>query len=139
MIEKKFRIVEKIWGEEHWLINQEDSNYCFKKLFLNKNYKCSYHMHKIKSEHFYIESGEVFMLIGSDKNYSTYILNASNLVRIVPGIYHSFIGFKDSLIYEVSTYHRESDSYRLDESKKLSNAEMSIYNDLYKSGKVNSV
>lgn len=135
----EFKVVDKVWGEEHWIINEEDSNYCFKKLILDKHYKCSYHMHKIKSEHFYIQKGKVFMMIGSDKNYNTYILNIGDLIRIVPGVYHSFIGFTDSIILEVSTYHRESDSYRLDESSRVSNAEISAYNDLYKTGKSNPV
>ena len=139
MIIKEHKVVEKVWGREIWVINDESSNYCFKKLFLEKHKKCSYHMHKIKSEHFYIQSGEVLMMIGNLKEYKMYLMQEEDLIKIVPDMYHSFIGFRESMILEVSTYHREDDSYRLNNSGHVSNAEIFAWNELYKSGNIGRV
>ena len=47
-------IVDKVWGREEWIVNNE--KYCGKKLILKKGYSCSMHHHKIKDETFYILS-----------------------------------------------------------------------------------
>ena len=48
---------EKGWGYEDWIAN--DSKYCGKVLVFKAGKKCSYHMHKIKHETFYLESGKL--------------------------------------------------------------------------------
>ena len=42
------KIVEKGWGRETWLHN--DEKYCGKILFFNAGKKCSLHYHKLKSK-----------------------------------------------------------------------------------------
>ena len=42
------KIVEKGWGYELWIINNE--KYCGKSLFFNENSKCSMHYHLKKEE-----------------------------------------------------------------------------------------
>lgn len=110
MLEKRPEVHEKIWGEEHWIANNE--LYCGKILKLKEGYKCSYHYHKIKDETFHILKGKVFMKVKGHQ----FILNVGDSIRLEPGTYHSFSGMVDSEILEISTQHFEEDSYRKDES-----------------------
>lgn len=105
------KIVKKIWGEELWIVNNE--LYCSKILKLKKGYRCSYHMHKIKDETFYILEGTVFM---RHNDIGFYMTNKSDPIRILPGEYHSFAGVTDAKILEISTQHFDEDSYRKDKS-----------------------
>lgn len=110
MFIRKPEVHKKLWGEEHWIANNE--LYCGKILKLNEGYKCSYHCHEIKDETFYILKGKVFMIVEKDQ----FILNVGDTIRLKPGIYHSFTGIVDSEILEISTQHFEDDSYRKDKS-----------------------
>jgi len=107
-IGKEIKYVQKVWGEEVWMANNE--KYCGKKLILKKGKRCSIHYHKIKDETFYIESGKILMEIGGE----TRIIGPGEVIKIFPGIKHRFSGLKDSLIIEISTSHDEEDSYRVE-------------------------
>lgn len=102
---------DKAWGREEWVVNTPD--YCGKRLILNAGWQCSLHMHKIKDETFFVASGIVEMILGDERSY----LNAGESVHIPPGAYHRFRGITDAVLYEFSTHHEESDSYRLEESR----------------------
>ena len=106
-------IVPKIWGYEKWLENND--NYCCKILSLNKGFQCSLHYHKNKDETFLVTSGHVRLEAGGEISY----LRAGSFVRIPPNTLHRFAGIQDSIIVEVSTHHEESDSYRVEESRKM--------------------
>lgn len=104
----------KGWGYEEWLVN--NSQYCGKILHFNKNKKCSFHYHKIKTETFYVESGEVSI------NYSwgnqleeaqIAILKPGHVFHVPIGLRHQISACKDSRVIEFSTLHLESDSYRI--------------------------
>ena len=83
-------------------------------LSLNKGYQCSLHYHKNKDETFVITEGQVRLELGSEVLH----LRPGAFIRIPPNTHHRFTGIEDSLIMEVSTHHEESDSYRLEESRK---------------------
>ena len=104
--------VIKKWGSEEWIINCR--NYCFKKLRLKKGYRCSLHYHKKKDETFFIENGKVLMEVGKNKK----IMKKGDVVRIKPRVFHRFTGLTKSIIYEVSTHHKDKDSYRKELSGK---------------------
>lgn len=106
-------IVTKLWGYEKWLENNE--KYCSKILFVKKGYQCSLHYHKVKDEMFLLTKGHILLEIGKE----IYHMRQGNFVRILPGISHRFRGIEDSEILEISTHHREDDSYRLEESRKV--------------------
>ena len=80
--------VEKEWGYELWLANNEEENYCGKILFIKKGYQGSMHFHSKKHETFYILED-----------------------RLKP---HQLIAHEgDVKFIEISTFHRDSDSYRV--------------------------
>lgn len=102
----EIKIVDKIWGREYWIHN--DEKYCGKKLFLNKGKRCSLHHHKIKYETFYVQEGKVLMELGKTKR----IMSPGDVVEIPQRKLHRFSGLENSVIFEFSTQHFEEDSYR---------------------------
>lgn len=103
----------KVWGYEKWLENNK--KYCCKLLSLNKGYQCSLHYHKEKDEMFFITQGHVRLELNGKVTH----LRTGDFARIKPNTKHRFRGIEDSIIIEVSTYHKESDSYRIEESRKV--------------------
>ena len=55
----------KGWGHEKWIVNEE--KYCGKILFFEAGKRCSWHYHKIKDETFYVQSGELMVIYGTDE------------------------------------------------------------------------
>ncbi len=108
-------IYSKVWGYEKWIENND--KYCSKILVLNKGYQCSLHYHKNKDETFLILKGKVRVEAGSE----ILTMTAGNFIRILPGVKHRFGGLEDSEILEISTHHEESDSYRVEDSRKMEN------------------
>lgn len=106
-------VVPKLWGYEKWLENND--KYCCKLLSINKGYQCSLHYHKDKDEMFFVTKGHVRLEL-EDKVVH---MRAGNFMRIIPGSKHRFAGVEDSIIIEVSTHHEESDSYRIENAKKV--------------------
>jgi quercetin dioxygenase-like cupin family protein len=103
-------IVPKDWGEEHWIVNND--LYCGKKLILRKGFRCSLHYHKVKHETFYVESGLVQLSIPGGLR----IMRPGDRAVIKPTTVHRFTGLEDSVIFEFSTHHEDSDSYRIEPS-----------------------
>jgi mannose-6-phosphate isomerase-like protein (cupin superfamily) len=101
---------KKSWGYEEWIANTD--KYCGKRLVLKKGKRCSVHYHKNKDETFYIEEGRVLMEVGGEEQ----VMLPGQLVPILPGVRHRFSGLEDSVIFESSTHHEESDSYRVEPS-----------------------
>ena len=106
--EKDKVFVNKIWGGEEWIENND--KYCLKRLNLKKNYTCSYHHHKIKDETFFVDSG----MFALELEGTMILMKPGSRQRIMPGQQHRFIGLGDSRFYEVSTHHDDSDSYRVE-------------------------
>lgn len=98
--------VDKIWGREYWIHN--DEKYCGKKLVLNKGKRCSLHCHKIKHETFYVQEGKVLMELDKTER----IMQPGDFIEIPIGKVHRFSGLENSVIFEFSTKHFEEDSYR---------------------------
>lgn len=105
--------VSKLWGYEKWLENND--KYCCKLLVVNKGFQCSLHYHKEKDEMFYVSKGQVRLESDGKVSY----MKEGNFARILPGTKHRFRGVEDSVIIEVSTHHDESDSHRIEESRKV--------------------
>jgi len=107
------RKVEKVWGSEEWIVNNEQ--YCGKILILNKGYTGSLHFHKNKHETFYVLEGRVLLEIGDKK----LVLNVGDSHIIEPGQKHRFTPLENSKMIEFSTHHDDADTYRSTQSEAI--------------------
>jgi len=106
-------IVPKGWGEE--IIIENNDRYCGKILRFKKGCKFSMHYHLIKDETWYVSSGD-FIYRWVDTNNGDIKenkLKKGDVVRQFPGQPHQLEALADGEIFEVSTQHFDSDSYRI--------------------------
>ena len=105
--------IPKGWGNE--LIIENNEMYCGKLLRFKGGCKFSMHYHMNKDETWYVQKGKfVYRWIdteNADMNES--ILRKGDVVRQRPGQPHQLMALTDGLIFEVSTHHEDSDSYRV--------------------------
>tara|TARA_Y100000310_G_C20595440_1_gene770266 strand:- start:763 stop:1146 length:384 start_codon:yes stop_codon:yes gene_type:complete len=106
-------IVPKGWGEE--FIIENNDLYCGKLLKFKKGCKFSMHYHMIKDETWYVESGDfVYRWVDTETaEVKSDILCPKDIVRQVPGQPHQLEAITDGVVFEVSTHHEDSDSYRV--------------------------
>lgn len=118
--------VEKKWGSETWLHNEED--YCAKILWLYKGFQCSLHYHPVKRETFICVAGKVKLevqpfyktSVDSFDVTKTVYLQPYQHYTLEPGIPHRFTAITPTaVIVEASTQHLEEDVVRLEESKEI--------------------
>ena len=105
--------IPKGWGEE--LIIENNEKYCGKLLIFKKGCKFSMHYHLIKDETWYVNEGE-FIYRWIDTETADLIeekLKVGDIVRQRPGQPHQLLALTDGVIFEVSTEHFDSDSYRV--------------------------
>ena len=110
----EMKFVKKGWGHELWIVNKEE--YCGKLLFFNKGKCCSFHYHEDKDEVFYLQSGKLRVLFSDNDdmdNAEEIILEPGQNFYIYPGLRHRMIALEDSELFEFSTQHFDSDSYRV--------------------------
>ncbi len=108
------RIVSKGWGREVWIANGE--RYCGKILELRKGKKCSLHFHKLKDESFYLRSGRLLLRVMSSPQADSaqeFILEPGQCMDVPVGVVHQMEALEDSELYEFSSQHFDSDSYRI--------------------------
>jgi len=110
----EMNFVPKGWGWERWIVNCEE--YCGKLLFFNKNKRCSWHYHKLKDEVFYLQSGKMIIFYSDNdeiEKAEQLILNAGDNFHVYTGLRHQMVALEDSELFEFSTQHFDSDSYRI--------------------------
>ena len=105
--------VPKGWGEE--IIIENNEMYCGKILIFKQGCKFSMHYHMNKDETWWVEYGE-FLYRWIDTE--TAVMNETKLgegdiVRQRPGQPHQLEAISNGRIFEVSTHHEDSDSYRV--------------------------
>ena len=110
-------VKSKVWGEEVLIVN--NGMYCGKLLRINKNYRCSDHYHKIKHETFLVTRGVVLLSWEYEGDSGHEVMQSGDVFEVPPYMVHSFWGFDDSTILEISTEDIAEDSYRNSESHKL--------------------
>jgi quercetin dioxygenase-like cupin family protein len=106
--------VEKGWGHELWIVNK--SEYCGKLLFFREGKKCSWHFHKLKDEVFYLHSGKILLKYSLRDNIEEaeeLILNPGDSFHVLIGLRHQMLALEESELFEFSTEHFDSDSYRI--------------------------
>jgi len=107
--------VEKGWGHELWIANS--SEYCGKLLFFKKDKKCSWHYHVLKDEVFYLQSGKLIVRYSDNDDITKVdelILLPGQKFHVYRGLRHQMFAIEDSELFEFSTEHFDSDSYRIE-------------------------
>lgn len=108
---RNMNFVPKRWGWELWICNSE--KYCGKKLFIKQGWWLSFHHHEIKDEVLFVESGHVYLTYGqSEQDFSCLDMKAGFAFHVEPGLRHQIQAIEDTVIFEFSTQHFDSDSYR---------------------------
>ena len=85
-------------------------------LFFEKGKKCSWHYHKIKDEVFYLQSGKLLVKYADNddlEHANEKVLEAGQNFHVYTGLRHQMIALEDSELFEFSTEHFDSDSYRI--------------------------
>ena len=105
--------VPKGWGEE--LIIENNDKYCGKLLIFKAGCKFSMHYHMIKDETWYVDKGEfTYRWIDTETaEIHEQHLKVGDIVRQRPGQPHQLEAKTEGTIFEVSTTHSDSDSYRV--------------------------
>lgn len=106
-------IVRKGWGSEVIFANTRE--YCGKLLRFRAGGKGSMHFHILKDETWYVASGKLILRwIDTDTGTTlSETLSSGDVVRHARGQPHQVEAVEDSVIFEVSTTHHDSDSYRV--------------------------
>lgn len=110
----EYIMVTKGWGYEKWIVNKPE--YCGKLLFIEKDKKVSWHYHVLKDETFYVQSGKIILKFSIHDDLETaneVVLNKGDSYHIPRELRHRMIGLEDTELFEFSTEHFDSDSYRL--------------------------
>ena len=111
---QKIKFVPKGWGFEKWVHNSEE--YCGKLLYFVKGKRCSWHYHKLKDEVFYVQSGTIIVRFSDDdslENANSVVLRKGDNFHVYRGLRHQMEAVEDTELFEFSTQHFDSDSYRI--------------------------
>src|SRR5689334_3155765 len=122
---EKFKTVDKVWGQEVWLVNNE--RYCAKLLHVNAGWQCSLHMHPIKKETFIVLDGGVCLEVAQGNTDSAPLVTkqiqlvSGESYTLEPNTFHRFFSYTDqpAVILEISSTHSDDDVIRLEDSKPL--------------------
>lgn len=108
-------LVEKVWGYERWLTNQD--RYCAKLLLVQPGFYVSLHRHMVKDETFVVWAGllcvEFWASAGEKVSQSqSFRMNPGDVVRVPTETWHRFWTPAGAAVLEVSTHHEDCDSER---------------------------
>ena len=105
--------VPKGWGHE--VIFENNELYCGKLLIFKKGCSFSMHYHMIKDETWYVNEGTfIYRWIDTETaEVNERVLTKGDTVRQYPGQPHQLEALTDGVVFEVSTEHFDSDSYRV--------------------------
>jgi quercetin dioxygenase-like cupin family protein len=111
--DKEQDIHPKGWGREIWIENIPE--YCGKLLQFEAGKKSSMHYHLNKLETMYLAKGSMridFIEPESGVAYSRWLSPGSS-IQIPRGQAHQLVALEDCDLFEFSTRHEDSDSYRV--------------------------
>jgi mannose-6-phosphate isomerase-like protein (cupin superfamily) len=107
------QVVKKGWGQE--IIIDNNSKYCMKLLQFHAGGISSMHYHLIKTETWYVNSGTfILKKINTDTaDIKETHLSQGDVAINNPGEPHQLISIEGGEIFECSTEHYDTDSYRV--------------------------
>ncbi|MEK6898068.1 MAG: hypothetical protein AABX28_01785 [Nanoarchaeota archaeon] len=125
----KGREILKIWGKEIIMENREEENYCGKQIHIKKGMRTSLHFHKIKLETLFVIQGRILMEMRENGHghLQEIVLEENQGIYIPRGTIHRIGGLAESVIIENSTYHRDSDSNRIEKNNYIPQEIMERY------------
>ena len=96
-----------------WIAN--NPLYCGKVLEIRQGKRCSLHYHKLKTESFYLHKGRlrIRVMATEDSAIEEFDIAAGDCMDVAPGLVHQMEALEDAELFEFSTQHFDSDSYRL--------------------------
>lgn len=104
--------VEKPWGYELRFIRT--AHYAGKVLWIKAGAQLSLQYHEHKDEAFYVQFGEMELVLGQPPNQAVVKMQAGESHHITPRTVHRFRALEDTLLFEVSTPELE-DVVRIDD------------------------
>jgi len=107
-------IEPKGWGREVWIANND--LYCGKILEIQRGKRCSLHYHKLKTESFFLRKGLLKVRVKASPESEVieeFELKSGECMDVPPGLVHQMEALEDAELFEFSTQHFETDSYRL--------------------------
>ena len=111
--------VNKEWGHEIWLANNEQEDYCGKILLIEEGHSSSMHYHVDKHETFYVLEGTLRVDMLRDKENPeahpfTMTVKQGESMEMERGQAHKLVAVdRDVTLIEISKFHRDEDSHRL--------------------------
>lgn len=107
-------IVQKAWGHET-IFGNESGLYCGKLLTFTAGKKFSMHYHMLKDEAWYVTSGKLILRWIDTATAAEHedTLLPGDVVRVERGQPHQLEAIETSVVFEVSTQHFDTDSYRV--------------------------
>jgi len=105
--------IDKGWGCELVFVNNQ--LYCGKILMINKGCEGSMHFHMNKTETWLLHSGtlRISTINPTTSQNETAMMYAGETLHIPVGMVHKMVAVEASVIFEVSTKHEDSDTYRI--------------------------
>ena len=110
------QVVNKSWGNEVRIVNNEVNNYSGKLLNLNQNESTSTHFHSKKHKTFYVLTGVLCIEIIEPESAEvmSYKVDSEETFEIEQNIAHKLSAPDGNVtVIEVSTYHDDVDVYRV--------------------------
>ena len=110
------KFVRKRWGSETWFANNDLHDYCGKILHIKADCSTSMHFHVRKHETFFVLDGtlQVDWVETDSGDVKTTFVNSDACMEMPRGVPHKLIANdEDVRLIEASTFHRDSDSYRV--------------------------
>ena len=109
--------VDKLWGYELWLANENIEGYCGKILYIEPGKSSSMHFHVNKHETFYILEGELTVVVIDTETTDRHlhIVQEGDTFAIDRYTPHQLSANGAPVKFiEMSTFHEDSDSYRIE-------------------------
>ena len=110
------QVIQKSWGNEIKIVDNESNNYSGKLININQNESTSVHFHSKKHKTFYVLNGTLYIQIIEPQSAEqmTYTVDSEETFEIEQNVAHS-LSAKDGnvTVIEISTYHNNDDVYRV--------------------------
>ena len=101
MITEPYKIVEKKYGKEVWLVLND--KFCMKHIFINKGHRSSLQYHNQKREAMFILSGRARLTMEVNNELKDFDLDAGSIFDIPATVKHRVEALEDLVFIECST------------------------------------